>query len=177
MNLAEAYRQIDAIMSSPEWIAENGDGISHGASRESYKACKLRSIGPCQECINAAKAEGKEYRSRKEVKDRLHNYNRTTRAKTNKSRFAKSSSNKSNYFSVDTVIDTYGSDCHLCDKPIDLKASRKVGASEWEMSLHIDHVIPLSKGGDDTLENVRPSHAQCNLMKSAKISGNLNQAS
>lgn len=165
MNLAEAYRQINQIMSSPEWVAESGDGINHGANREAYKACKLRSIGPCQQCIDAAKAEGVEYRSRKEVKDRLYTYNRTSRAKTNKSRFARSSSNKTNYFSVNTVIDTYGSDCHLCDKAIDLKASRKVGASGWEMSLHIDHVIPLSKGGDDTLENVRPSHAQCNLIK------------
>lgn len=164
-------------MSLPEWIAENTDGIVHGKNREAYKKCKKLSYGPCQECIDAAKAEGKEYRSRKEVKDRLYTYNRTKRAKTNKSRFARSSSNKSNYFSVDTVIDAYGSDCHLCDKPIDLKASRKVGANGWELSLHIDHVIPLSKGGDDTLENVRPSHAQCNLYKSAKLSGNLEELS
>ena len=159
-------------MSSPEWIAEHGDGISHGTNREAYKACKLKSYGPCQLCIDAAKSEGKEYRSRKEVKDRLYTYNRTSRAKTNKSRFAKSSSDKSNYFSVNTVINTYGSDCHLCGKPIDMKAPRKSGSDGWELSLHIDHVVPLSKGGDDTLENVRPSHAQCNLMKSANFSGN-----
>lgn len=170
--LHNGYRHINFTMSSPEWIAQHGDNINHGKNREAYKKCKLLSYGPCQECIDAAKAEGKEYRSRKEVKDRLYTYNRTNRAKTNKSRFARSSSNESNYFSVKTVIDTYGSDCHLCDKPIDLEASRKVGSDGWELSLHIDHVTPLSKGGDDTLQNVRPSHAQCNLNKSAKILGN-----
>jgi 5-methylcytosine-specific restriction endonuclease McrA len=163
--LADGYREINKTMSSPEWISEYKDSIDHGTNRESYKACKLKSYGPCQPCIDAAKAEGKEYRSRKEVKDRLHTYNRTNRAKTNKSRFARSSSEKFNYFSVNTVIATYGSNCHLCNKAIDLKASRKVGAGGWELSLHIDHVLPLSKGGDDTLENVRPAHAQCNLTK------------
>jgi 5-methylcytosine-specific restriction endonuclease McrA len=36
-------------------------------------------------------------------------------------------------------------------------------------NLHIDHVIPISKGGTDTLDNVRPSHAKCNLSKGNKI--------
>jgi 5-methylcytosine-specific restriction endonuclease McrA len=46
-----------------------------------------------------------------------------------------------------------------------MKASRKVGSKNWEKSLHIDHLIPISKGGSDTLENVRPTHALCNLKK------------
>jgi len=35
------------------------------------------------------------------------------------------------------------------------------------MGLHIDHVMPLSKGGPDTLENVRPAHGSCNVKKQA----------
>jgi len=31
--------------------------------------------------------------------------------------------------------------------------------------LHIDHLVPLAKGGSDTLENVRPAHGICNLRK------------
>jgi 5-methylcytosine-specific restriction endonuclease McrA len=27
-------------------------------------------------------------------------------------------------------------------------------------------LIPISRGGGDTLENVRPAHAKCNLRKS-----------
>ena len=68
------------------------------------------------------------------------------------------------------VISTYGTDCHICHKPINLEAARQVGQEAgWENSLHIDHVIPMSKGGEDTLFNVRPSHAKCNMIKSDKL--------
>jgi 5-methylcytosine-specific restriction endonuclease McrA len=30
-------------------------------------------------------------------------------------------------------------------------------------------VIPLSKGGNDTIENVRPAHAICNLRKGSRL--------
>jgi 5-methylcytosine-specific restriction endonuclease McrA len=67
------------------------------------------------------------------------------------------------------VLDTYGHICHLCNTLVDLKAPRQCGTSGWEKGLHIDHVIPLSKGGDDTLQNVRPSHGQCNVIKHARL--------
>jgi len=63
------------------------------------------------------------------------------------------------------VISLYGTVCHICNKEIDFDAPRKVGTKGWEMGLHIEHVIPLSKEGSDTLENVRPSHGICNLQK------------
>lgn len=34
---------------------------------------------------------------------------------------------------------------------------------------HIDHIVPLSRGGDDTLANVQASHAPCNLAKGNQI--------
>ena len=61
----------------------------------------------------------------------------------------------------------YGSDCHICLNPIDLLAPRQPGIKGWEYGLHIDHVIPLSKGGPDTLGNVRPAHGSCNVKKHA----------
>jgi 5-methylcytosine-specific restriction endonuclease McrA len=48
--------------------------------------------------------------------------------------------------------------CHICKGMIASRAD-----------LHFDHVIPLSKGGSHTAENIRPSHALCNLRKSAKL--------
>ena len=63
------------------------------------------------------------------------------------------------------VIDTYGICCHLCGDEIDLKASRKQGLGDWEYGLHIDHLIPISSSGADSLENVRPAHVICNLRK------------
>lgn len=72
-------------------------------------------------------------------------------------------------YSEQDVLNIYGTDCYLCKNKIDLSASRKQGFGKWEMGLHIDHVIPISKGGGDIIENVRPSHALCNLKKNDKI--------
>ena len=66
------------------------------------------------------------------------------------------------------VLELYGTDCHICGKPIDMKAPRRCGLTNWEYGLQIDHVIPLSKEGQDTLKNVRPSHGICNLRKGSK---------
>lgn len=67
------------------------------------------------------------------------------------------------------VLNLYGTKCYLCNKEIDLLAPRSIGKENWQMSFHIDHVIPLSKNGNDTIENVRPSHAVCNLKKGSRI--------
>ena len=65
------------------------------------------------------------------------------------------------------VISTYGTNCNICGLEIDFLASRQVGKKGWKMGLHIDHLIPISKGGPDILENVRPTHGLCNLKKCA----------
>ena len=75
------------------------------------------------------------------------------------------------------MFDIYGTNCYLCDMPIDLDAPRKQGFPPkkvrgmwhfWRSGLHIDHVLPISKGGPDILENVRPSHGWCNLSKGSE---------
>ncbi len=65
------------------------------------------------------------------------------------------------------VLETYGTNCHICNTPIDLNAPRRSGRLGWERGLHIDHIIPIFKGGPDTLENVRPAHGRCNISKGA----------
>ena len=69
------------------------------------------------------------------------------------------------FYTTEDVLNLHGTNCHICNKPIDLLASRRVGRQNWENGLHIDHIIPISKQGSDTLENVRPSHGLCNLKK------------
>jgi len=64
------------------------------------------------------------------------------------------------------VIELYGEICHICNEKIDMTASRWVGRGNWQYGLHIDHLISISKGGSDTLDNVRPAHGLCNLQKS-----------
>lgn len=48
--------------------------------------------------------------------------------------------------------------CHLCGKKVDMRLSgmRPNGPS-------IDHLVPLSDGGDDSPENVALAHRQCNV--------------
>ena len=63
------------------------------------------------------------------------------------------------------VLSLYGTNCHICLKPINLNAPRKTGKPGWQNGLHIDHLLPISLGGLDTIENVRPAHAVCNLRR------------
>lgn len=56
------------------------------------------------------------------------------------------------------ILERDGMHCHICDTDI---PSLDV--------LHFDHVIPLSKGGPHSEDNIKPSHAACNLSKGAKM--------
>jgi hypothetical protein len=47
--------------------------------------------------------------------------------------------------------------CHICKKPIE----RDV--------LHFDHIIPLAKGGEHSMNNIACAHKSCNLRKHTKI--------
>lgn len=68
-------------------------------------------------------------------------------------------------YTTQQVLDLYGTDCRFCGLPIDFNATPIIGDDGWQMGLHLDHVIPLTKGGSDTLDNIRPSHALCNIRR------------
>lgn len=48
------------------------------------------------------------------------------------------------------VLAHYGTTCHLCGQP---------GADS------ADHLVPRSRGGDDSLANLRPAHRTCNAAR------------
>lgn len=73
--------------------------------------------------------------------------------------------NGSEPYTTAQVLEEYGAVCYLCEEPIDLTLPRKIGTQGWGWGLHLDHVIPITKGGKDCLENVAPTHAICNLSK------------
>lgn len=52
------------------------------------------------------------------------------------------------------ILNKYGGCCGICTKPF-----KKMG------EVTIDHVVPVSKGGADVVENMQPAHYRCNRMK------------
>jgi hypothetical protein len=96
-------------------------------------------------------------KNRERVRELWRNKDRRRRAAIKNNGFEK--------YSENDVIDLYGSKCYLCSKEIDMTATRLIGKLGWENSLHIEHVVDIALGGPDTLANVRPSHAICNLTK------------
>jgi len=61
------------------------------------------------------------------------------------------------------LIETYGTYCYICNKAIDINAPRTGIGSEY--SFWPDHIIPTSRGGENTIRNVRPCHRKCNQSK------------
>lgn len=76
-----------------------------------------------------------------------------------------------------------GLPCSLCRGalgPIDYRTRAEADrdareAGEWwllgahrPLALHVDHVVPYSAGGTDTLDNAAPTHALCNERAGAK---------
>lgn len=57
-------------------------------------------------------------------------------------------------------------DCGECGEPIDYEAHHLD-----PMSFQVDHIIPLSRGGTDTLDNKQACHRKCNRDKSDKMPG------
>lgn len=54
--------------------------------------------------------------------------------------------------------------CHICEQPVDMGLPRtsKMGAT-------LDHVVPIARGGVDSLENLKLAHWVCNVRKSDKV--------
>ena len=126
---------------------------------------------PCLECL-IANREYSKIRYAKNGRERQANSRARNLDKVRERERSKNRRRKANItipYSESAVISIYGTNCYLCKFPIDLSAPRKTGVEGWEMGLHIDHVVPLSKGGMDSLQNVRPTHGICNLKKWATI--------
>ena len=147
----------------------------------------------CRACVSAKR---KEYESTPEFKKRRNQRERDFRASNpeiarardikhspdpeigrernsanNRRRRAQVAAVPSEPYTTQQVLDFYGTSCHLCLGKIDLSAPRSAyEGSNWEFGLHVDHVIPISKGGPDVLGNVRPSHAICNMKKGSRLS-------
>jgi len=82
-------------------------------------------------------------------KENVYMNNKKRRARQNNAPVVES-------FTRQDILDKWGTDCHICKKPVDVL--------DW----HMEHVLPLVKGGEHSLTNVKPSHPKCNLVKGTK---------
>lgn len=56
------------------------------------------------------------------------------------------------------------SSCHICGQPIDYTLPHTDPRSLVE-----DHIIPIARGGPDTLDNLAAAHRDCNSLKRARL--------
>lgn len=54
--------------------------------------------------------------------------------------------------------------CGICELPIDYTLPHTD-----QRSFVVDHIVPLNKGGADTLENKQAAHRDCNRIKSDSL--------
>lgn len=67
------------------------------------------------------------------------------------------------------VAAQWGITCGWCGQPVDLQAPAKLPTGRANPAApHLDHVIPRSQGGPNTLANLRLTHARCNEQRGAR---------
>jgi 5-methylcytosine-specific restriction endonuclease McrA len=64
--------------------------------------------------------------------------------------------------------------CGICQEPIDPDRRRDLPNGRHDMlSVSLDHIIPISKGGDHIRANVQASHLGCNVSKNDSVDQDL----
>ncbi len=145
----------------------------HGVTIGDYQRCRKVKGKACDECrATAAKYVRDKYKSDPKYKEAEKRWRKRTGNNSlyrdNRDRALKHNV-KTEYYTRKHVIQMWGADCHICNKPVDFTANHVQGQPGWETYPHIDHVIPISKGGDDVLSNVKLAHAKCNIDKGVNI--------
>jgi 5-methylcytosine-specific restriction endonuclease McrA len=132
--------------------------VAHGTTHTEYNWCRKQNGIACKPCRAAAA----EYTRNRPNKKRYY----TVRDKARR-KWARENGRESYTREQVLLRDNYI--CHICSEPTDPTATYVMGQPGWERYPHIDHVIPLSRGGSDTLVNVRTAHAECNLLKGYSV--------
>ncbi|WP_366126460.1 HNH endonuclease [uncultured Mobiluncus sp.] len=67
------------------------------------------------------------------------------------------------------AVSVYGLRCTYCKEPIDLAYSNEqLYGHNHPKRLSLEHLVPRSRGGTDSIENLRPCHLGCNAARGAK---------
>lgn len=145
----------------------------HGVTIGDYQRCRKVNGKACDECrATAAKYVRDKYKSDPKYKEAEKRWRKRTgnhsQYRDNRGRALKHGV-KTEYYTRKHVIEMWGTDCHICSKPVDFTANHVQGQPGWELYPHMDHVIPISKGGDDVLSNIKLAHAKCNIDKGVSL--------
>lgn len=144
-------------LTSTEWAMRNPDRIRETQRR--YMASNLEARREKSRRYAAENRErAREYQRRytEQYPDKAREY--TARRRARKLSTTVESINRLEVFERDGWI------CGICGVAIDPQA-------RWPESqfASVDHVVPLSKGGTHTLENLQAAHLGCNLRKGASL--------
>lgn len=63
-----------------------------------------------------------------------------------------------------TLFELHAWTCYVCRQPVD----RRLRFPHY-MAATVEHIIPISRGGTHTWENVSMSHAKCNFTRSDSL--------
>lgn len=143
----------------------------HGVYIGDYQRCRKFNGKACDKCkATASKYVREKYHSDPKYKEAEKRWRKANpgKAYANKNR-AKKYGVPSEYYTRQHIFNRDGYDCYLCSTPTDPTAPHIQGQPGWEMYPHIEHVIPISKGGPDTKANVRVAHAKCNIDKGVEL--------
>jgi 5-methylcytosine-specific restriction endonuclease McrA len=133
----------------------------HGVDTSDYSRCKKNNGTACEPCKASAAKYVREYI--KANPDIVKNWAKKSNQKSVRERLKPGAIQT--YYSREGILKRDDYICYLCGDKVDLTAPHNMKEEGWEMYPHLDHVIPLSKGGDDTPANVRTTHAKCNMAK------------
>ncbi len=149
---------------------ESQNAIKIKAQRAQYRVENHEAILQAKAAYREANAELLAQRQREYAKRNPEIVMRNALQSSRTRRARKRNVSSEHIYDADMIL-LWGSDCYLCGRAIDLLAPRRAPATGWQDSLWRDHVISLARGGSDTLDNVRPTHALCNLRKGSNLTG------
>lgn len=126
-------------------------------------ACRPAPTRSCPDC-GGPRPEGK--RRCGECADRanVESIRRARRAYRHRRRAGRRGA-RADYFTDVEIFERDGWRCHICRKPV-----RRVPRSRMDPErASLDHLWPLSKGGEHTRENVACAHLGCNIAKGSRV--------
>lgn len=142
------------------WIKNSGakrkyeKGICPTCGKEFDKVCSNKTYC-CYECEKVANKAT--YRTRKRIAKRRSECGKVV----------------DRGISVQALYKKENGICYLCGQPVDMNDYKMIRGNKVCGGRYpsIEHVIPLSKGGEHSWENVRLAHRACNTKKGAKVDG------